>query len=236
MSAGFSLKKIKTKQTLGMKFKRMRSRLKVSLLDAELETKIRSKYLEYLEESDWKSLPADAYTKGFVIRYAKFLGMDANKALAEYKDEKSIFINRSSDLILPQKTAKDFGYIITPKILIPIVSAIFVLFIFGYILFQVYGFAAAPQLQVASPDNNSVVETDNIEVRGVTDQAANIYINSEKVSVSSEGKFAADIKLNKGVNIIEIKSENKAQKEKVLTYTVEYKPKTAENTAINNTN
>lgn len=236
MSAGFSLKKIKTKQTLGMKFKRMRSRLNVTLLDAEFETKIRSKYLEYLEESDWRSLPADAYTKGFVIRYAKFLGMDANKALTEYKDEKSIFINRSSDLILPQKTAKDFGYIITPKLLIPIVSALFVLFIFGYIMFQVYGFAAAPELQVSSPSNNSIIEEDNIEVRGVTDQAANVYINSQKVSVSSEGKFAADVKLTKGVNVIEVKSKNKAEKEKVLTYTVEYKPKTAEAAVEQNTN
>lgn len=228
MSAGFSLKKIKQKQTLGAKFKRMRSRLKVSLLDAELETKIRAKYLEYLEESDWKKLPADAYTKGFVIRYAKFLKMDTNKALNEYKAERSIYINRSGDLILPQKTAKDFGYIVTPRILIPVLTGLFVLFIFGYIMFQVYGFAAAPELQISSPSNNSIVEEDKVEVRGITDQAANIYINNQKISVSSDGKFVADIKLTKGVNVIEIKSKNKAEREKVLTYTVEYKPKTAE--------
>ena len=236
MTAGFSLKKIKAKQTLGQKFKRARSRLNVSLLDAEVETKIRAKYLEGLEESDWKNLPADAYTKGFVFRYAKYLGLDANKALNEYRDERAIYINRAGDLILPRRTASDFGFIITPRILIPILAAAFVLFIFGYIFWQVYSFAAAPRLQITSPGNNSIIETESIEVSGLTDQAANVFINSQKVPVSSDGKFVADIKLSKGVNVIEIKSQNKAQKEKVLTYTVEYKPKTAEVTVENKNN
>jgi len=236
MSAGFSLKKIKTKQTLGQKFKMMRGRKQVSLLDAEIETKIRAKYLEALEASDWSKLPADAYTKGFVLRYANYLNMDGAKVLDEYRSERVMAVARDSDMILLKKSAREFGFIITPRIFIPILASIFVIAIFGFIIYQVYGFAAAPNLMIFSPQNNSVIKEESIEIRGLTDQAASVSINSEKVAVSSEGKFVADLKLHKGVNVIEIKSTNKAEKEKALTYTVEYKPKTAENTVENKTN
>ena len=236
MTAGFSLKKIKTKQTLGQKFKMMRGRKKVSLIDAEIDTKIRSKYLEALESGDWNNLPADAYTKGFVLRYANYLGMDGKKVLEEYRSERVMFSIHNNDLILPKKSAKEYGFIITPRIMIPILASIFVIFIFAFIVYQIYGFAAAPELVVSSSHDNSVIEEESIEIRGITDQAATVSINNEKVPVSSDGKFVADLKLHKGVNVIEIKSKNKAEKEKALTYTVEYKPKTAEITAENKTN
>jgi cytoskeletal protein RodZ len=234
MSAGFSLKKIKTRQTLGQKFKMMRGRKKASLIDAEIETKIRAKYLEAMENGSLNELPADAYTKGFVLRYANYLGMDGKKAVDEYRSERVMYAEKSNDLISPKKSAKEFGFIVTPRILIPISVSIFVIAIFTFIIYQVYGFAAAPELSVSSPQNNSVIEDESIEVRGVTDQAAAVSINNETVAVSSDGKFVADLKLHKGVNVIEVKSKNKAEKEKVLTYTVEYKPKTAE--IIPNTN
>ena len=236
MTAGFSLKKIKTKQTLGQKFKMMRGRKKVSLIDAEIETKIRAKYLEALEDGNWNDLPADAYTKGFVLRYANYLQMDGAKALEEYRNERVMFFVHNNDMILPKKTAREFGFIITPRILIPVLASIFVIFIFAFIIYQIYGFAAAPELAVSSPQDNSVIEEESIEIRGVTDQAATVSINNEKVPVSSDGKFVADLKLHKGVNVIEIKSKNKAEKEKALTYTVEYKPKTAEAVTSQNQN
>lgn len=228
MTAGFSLKKIKTKQTLGQKFKMMRGRKKASLIDAEIETKIRAKYLEALESGNWNDLPADAYTKGFVLRYANYLQMDGARALGEYRSERVMFSVHNNDMILPRKSAKEFGFIITPRILIPVLASIFVIFIFGFIIYQIYGFAAAPELVVFSPRDGSIIEEENIEIRGVTDQAATVSINYEKVPVSPDGKFVVDLKLHKGVNVIEIKSKNKAEKEKALTYIVEYKPKTAE--------
>ncbi len=234
MTAGFSLKKIKSRQTLGQKLKRMRSRKKLSLIDAELATKIRAKYLVALENNDWINLPADAYTKGFVIRYSQFLGLNPSKIYREYQEERRILVNQSDNLLMPKKKTHEFGFIITPKIFVPILACLFILFVFGYIIYQIMGFAAAPELLVFSPADNSILDTDSIEIRGVTDQRASIFINDQAVAVSSDGKFVIDYKLNKGINTIEIKSRNRAEKEKALVYTVEYKPKTAE--SVSNTN
>lgn len=227
-AAGFSLKKIKTNPTLGQKLKRARKKRKISITEAEIETKIRSKFLESLENDDWINLPADAYTKGFVMRYARFLGLSEQDSFDQYKKERSAFQSKSNDFLMPRKSVKEFKLVITPKFFIPALVAALVIGVFSYILYQVNGFAAAPELAVMSPNNNAIIETEDIEIRGVTSQNADVLVNEQAVSVSSDGRFIADYKLQNGINVIQIKSKNKANKEKMLTYTVEYKPKTAQ--------
>lgn len=231
MSAGFSLRKIKTPQTLGTRLRRARNRLGASLVEAELTTKIRSKYIDALERGNLMSLPADTYTKGFVMRYAKYLGLDPERAFKQYLSEKNRFAKESNEIMLPKKKVSEARVIITPKILAPFAVSVLVLGVIFYIIFQVYGFAAAPELVVTSPDNNSITENEVTEVRGVTAEDAKLYVNSESVQVSSDGKFATEYKLQRGINVIEIKSQNKANKEKSIIYTLEYKPKTAQGAA-----
>ncbi|MFA7244193.1 MAG: helix-turn-helix domain-containing protein [Patescibacteria group bacterium] len=228
MTAGFSLRKIKTDPTLGQKLKRARARKKISLLDAEMETKIRGKFLEALEEDDWKNLPADAYTKGFVLRYAKYLGLDEKKILEKYQKEKNIRFSKEEGNILPQRNIKEMKFLLTPRLFVPVLISTFIIAVFGYIVYQVYGFAGAPELQVISPNDNAVFDKDVIEITGVTDTSAKVYVNKDQIQVSSDGQFATEYKLQKGVNVIEVKSQGKTNKEKALTYTVEYKPVTAE--------
>jgi len=228
MNAGFSLKKIKKKQTLGQTFRRKRKKEKISILDAEIGTNIRSKYLVSIEEDDWFSLPAHTYTKGFVSRYAKFLGLEQKKVMECYNRERRNFSN-INNLISPTSKIQDKKFLITPKVVIPIAVGLVLVAVFSFIIYQVYGFAAAPELVITSPDNNSILEDENIEIRGVTDQGVYVYVNDENIMVSSEGKFVAEFQLHSGVNIIEVKAVNKAEKEKILTYTVEHKSKTAIN-------
>lgn len=226
MTAGFSLRKIKTPVTLGQKFKKARKRLKLDITEAELATKIRSKYIQALEADDFLSLPADAYTKGFVMRYAKFLGMDEEKSLEEYLRHKSQYQD-SDDVLSPAKSFKEVRFIVTPKLFAPISIALIVISLFSYLAFQIYGFAAAPDLSISSPSNNSVLDKENIQVKGTTSQQAEVYVNEQKIQVSSDGTFATEYKLLPGINVIQVKSRNKAEKEKSLTYTVEYKSGTA---------
>lgn len=226
MTAGFSLRKIKSPTTLGQKFKKTRKRLKLTIVEVELATKIRSKYLEALECDDFTSLPADAYTKGFVIRYARYLKMNEDKALEEYLQHKSQYQD-SDGVLRPNKSFREVGFIITPKLFAPVGIGMVVVSLFAYLAFQIYGFAAAPELVIASPNNNSVLDHENIEIKGTTNQQAEVYVNEQKIQVSSDGTFATEYKLLPGINVIQIKSRNKAEKEKSLTYTVEYKAGTA---------
>ncbi len=47
-------------------------------------TKINTSFLEAIEDEDWKALPAKTYVRGFVIEFAKMLGLDASQVSRTY--------------------------------------------------------------------------------------------------------------------------------------------------------
>ncbi|HEX4826323.1 MAG TPA: DUF2914 domain-containing protein [Candidatus Polarisedimenticolaceae bacterium] len=53
-------------------------------------TKIRTTYLEAIEAHDWKALPADVFTRGYVRSYAEYLGLDHEHLLKAYARERRI--------------------------------------------------------------------------------------------------------------------------------------------------
>jgi hypothetical protein len=47
-------------------------------------TKVSVRYLEFIEEENFKKLPARAYIRGFVMLYAKALGYDPDRMTSDY--------------------------------------------------------------------------------------------------------------------------------------------------------
>ena len=71
---------------LGEAFRNERMRRAITLNDAERTTRINRVYLEAIEEGRLETLPAPVYTRGFVRLYARFLGLDAEAAVAMIPD------------------------------------------------------------------------------------------------------------------------------------------------------
>jgi cytoskeleton protein RodZ len=57
----------------------------IELSDAERATKIRVKFLRAMEEDRWDALPAPAYARGFLDIYARYLGLDHQALLDQYR-------------------------------------------------------------------------------------------------------------------------------------------------------
>src|SRR5438046_1866585 len=74
--------------SIGPLLKKRRAALKLNLADVELATKIRGKYLVRIEAGEWAALPNDIYTKGFVLKYADFLGLDGAAVVRQYLVER----------------------------------------------------------------------------------------------------------------------------------------------------
>src|ERR1700687_6178542 len=70
---------------LGNSLREARTRQGLDVPQAELATKIRSKYLRALEEEHFDVLPAETYVKGFLRTYADFLGLDGQLYVDEYE-------------------------------------------------------------------------------------------------------------------------------------------------------
>ncbi len=70
---------------IGSALREARVRRKLTLQQAEEDTKIRVKYLQAMENEEFDVMPGDAYVKGFLQTYAQYLGLDPAIILDEYR-------------------------------------------------------------------------------------------------------------------------------------------------------
>lgn len=68
----------------GPALKRVREKMGVTLDDIAVATRIQPQYLAGLEDENFEALPAEVYTRGFVISYAEFLSLDVQTVVADY--------------------------------------------------------------------------------------------------------------------------------------------------------
>lgn len=70
---------------LGYILRKTRQEKKISLDDLQEVTKIRKRYLEAIEEGNYKVLPGSFYVRAFIKSYAEALGLDPNEVLNMYQ-------------------------------------------------------------------------------------------------------------------------------------------------------
>lgn len=228
MNKIFAKKKIRSRQSLSKILITTRKKKNITLDKAEIDTKIRYKYLRALETDDYKNMPPDVYNIGFLRRYCEYLHLDVKKYLARYKDEKKLHselskkkyfsFNRKKKIINPghpEKFKNKLKFVVTPQIFITSLVVILVIGVLGYIWFQVKSFAAPPPLEIANPNEQIMVSMDTVEVKGKTDPAVELTINGRAVGVGEDGYFSQNVELLDGINTLEIKATNKANKETV---------------------
>jgi len=69
---------------IGATLREARVRKRLTLQQVEEDTKIRTKYLQALEDDDFEALPGRAYAKGFLSSYASYLGLDPQTMIDEF--------------------------------------------------------------------------------------------------------------------------------------------------------
>lgn len=72
---------------IGELLARIRSKQDLSLHDVEQATKIRIKYLQALEAEEYDQIPGQVYVIGFLRTYCRYLGLDAETIVNEYKQQ-----------------------------------------------------------------------------------------------------------------------------------------------------
>ncbi|GGL43680.1 helix-turn-helix domain-containing protein [Sporolactobacillus putidus] len=72
---------------LGQTLKEAREAKGLSLDDLQEETKIQKRYLQAIEDGDFKQLPGDFYTRAFIKSYAESVGLDFGELSAQNAGE-----------------------------------------------------------------------------------------------------------------------------------------------------
>lgn len=90
---------------LGNSLREERSRRRIDLVEAEHDTKIRSKYLAALEGEDFDVLPGPVFARGFLRTYARYLGLDSQMYIDEYNARFGRFVDAEESVALHARPA-----------------------------------------------------------------------------------------------------------------------------------
>lgn len=198
-------------RTAGEILKNQRLAKKFNLEEVEKATKIRQKFLKFLENDELEKLPGKTYAHGFVKNYSDFLGLPTNKLLAILRRQ---YHERMKKELIPEGLAKPLSEpkLMTKKFTIPIAFLIAITILGIYFYFQYQLLEAAPKLLIESPKENLIVQGEFVIVKGRTDRETKILINNQEIPVGIEGTFTQKIKMKEEENVIVILAVNKQGK------------------------
>lgn len=213
-------------KTVGEILKKARTEKGLELDDIEKQLRIRKKFLEALEENEWNRLPSTPYIKGFLRNYSLFLGLKPEEMVAIFRRQ---FGEQQRAGLIPEGLTHPLNeplFKLTPQAAVLGIISLFLIFFFGYLIFQYKSYISPPELAVNQPKEGEILTSSRIQVEGKTDNDAVVSVNNQKIALGKNGEFLITISLLPGVNVITIESTSKYGKKKTLTRTVEI----AENT------
>ena len=74
-------------ESLGQHLKSQRELRQVDISEIAESTKVNINYLYAIENNEWEKLPCRAFARGFILSYARALGIDEDEVILMYLDE-----------------------------------------------------------------------------------------------------------------------------------------------------
>jgi cytoskeletal protein RodZ len=190
-----------------------RERKGVDLYRAERDTKIRARYLAALERGDWRELPGNVYTKGFLRNYALYLGLDPDDILLQWRAERGDDKPSEPVIVVPrpiQAPARAFTF--SPAILVAVFLVVGIVAFAAYMGLQLLRFAKPPTIAVTDPAQ-AVVQVDdsttNYTLKGTSTAGATVTVTApgadpQNATVGPDGTWSVEVNLVRGRNEFDI--------------------------------
>ena len=191
-----------------------RERKGVDLYRAERDTKIRARYLAALERGDYRELPGNVYTKGFLRNYALYLGLDADDVLLQWRRERGTDVRDPQAALAaaprPIATPRK-GLTFSPGLVVFALLLVAVVAFGAYLGVQLLRFAKPPTIAVTAPAA-AVTEVDedtaSYVFEGTTIPGGAITIKTAdqtlRTNADSTGEWNYPVDLRRGENTFEI--------------------------------
>lgn len=115
---------------IGATLREARVRKRLTLQQVEEDTKIRTKYLQALEDEDFDVLPGRAYAKGFLGSYASYLGLDPQTMLDEFNSRHGTEddpLQGPSALRRPARSRKTSGLVFFAIVAVLVLATVYLL-------------------------------------------------------------------------------------------------------------
>lgn len=167
---------------LGQLLRKARMEKKISLEQLEETTKIRKRYLEAIEEGNYKVLPGNFYVRAFIKSYAEAVGMDPNEVLRMYQNVIPTAEPENVEPIRAKRTTRNTEKI--GKYASTVMMVSFVVLILGIIYYYLNMNYIGKQNE-ANPDSEPKRVTDKAEpAPTVTGDTYGITLNDKKTAAT----------------------------------------------------
>ncbi|OXM84738.1 helix-turn-helix domain-containing protein [Paenibacillus rigui] len=165
---------------LGQMLRKARLESKISLDDLQEMTKIRKRYLEAIEDGNFKVLPGNFYVRAFIKSYAEAVGLDPNEVLHMYQNVIPAPEQEQTEPIRTKRTSRNNEKI--GKWASNIMMISFVVLILGIIYYYLNMNYSGAQRDVTANDEPKRV-TDKVEP---TTPSTNTYNNTVPVAENNQ--------------------------------------------------
>lgn len=194
-------------ETLPEYLKVAREALNYDLSEASKVTNISEKFLVALESGTYHKLPADVYVYGFLRKLAELYRTNAELLIEQYKKERGI-AEQLSKKIPTYKSYTDQKFVLTPKTITLSVLVVFIIFVLGYLFFQVHAINQPPKIHITSPKDGERITASSVIVQGQTDIGTSLSMNDQQIFVDSEGNFKQPVSISQGEKVLTFVASN----------------------------
>jgi cytoskeletal protein RodZ len=200
--------------TIGGLLKKNRLLLNLDLNEVARKINISSQYLEYLEEDDFYKMPSPTYTRGFLKRYAEFLGLNQEEIIRQWELKSKFSQNRNPIESLKSKKKK-----IKFNLRTAVICFVIFLFLF-YLGWGIKKVLFPPKIEVFNLNKESVSEEQMLIIKGKTESGAEVFINNQLIERINNGYFEERVELLNGLNVIQISAKKKYSQPRTLEFRV----------------
>lgn len=173
-------------QNAGKLLKEAREAKEKTLSFVARQTKIKEKFLQALENSDWASLPNFTIAQGFARSFAQVVDLDPQIVTALLR--RDFPVQRTARTNENEHSLKRES-IWTPRTTIFAVVSVCILILAIYLGSQYLQFAAPPSLTFTKIEKGP----NGVLVLGKTTQSATVVVNGRPVLVENDGTFKVEI-------------------------------------------
>lgn len=228
-------------RTIGNLLKERRKERKLNIGQIAEITKIRREYLEAIEESNYDIFPSEVYLKGFLKNYAKFLGVNTERAVAMYRREREY--KKGDPVISSAEKVQDktINLTITPGRIIGLGLLIALILAVGYIGSYIGRVLREPELRILAPvpveagtEESLRVSDTNVLVEGEVEVGSTLSVNGQEYETNNFKKFSEQFELQPGLNTFVLVAESEFGRRSELTFNV-FREGAAQDTATDDT-
>jgi cytoskeletal protein RodZ len=193
--------------------------------------KIHRRFLQAIEENNYKIFDNYFQAQGFVQNYLEFLELRPSDYMPRWRGDFYNEFNHydeKKERFYKPKNKKIVNFSLSLNKLIYGFFGLIVLAFLSFVVYQYNETLSSPALEILKPQTNEVVEEDLIDIFGKTDFDSVLKINNEKVTIATDGNFSTSLKLSEGINTFKFTAVNPYGKETVRVLHIIYRPRKIE--------